>query len=219
MDTLQDTAMPLLMLLYIMLLPLTNQPLSTNQPQFINQLRYTNLPQFISQHQYTNLPLLTTPQPINNQHMPMFHLNINTNTLLLMIILESTLEPTTFNNVNSNIAHQTNQDDDDNWDFETAAGSALKAIVLCLRCIPAPQGLEQVDQGPKDAQVQSRGCFWILGVLLFGSAVLGGNLPLVSLTSSLCRMVVVWVHNSRGRYEIKVPLLIVCNRKLYHILC
>merc|ERR1719245_979848 len=81
-DTLQDTAMPLLMLQSTVPLQLTNQLQSTSQLQFTSPL------------QYTNQPHLTTPHPIKNLLMLMFQLNINTNTQLLMIILVSTLEPT-----------------------------------------------------------------------------------------------------------------------------
>merc|ERR1712203_942846 len=82
------------MLQSTVLLQLTNQHLSTSQLQYTRPPLYTTQLQFTSPLQYTNLPQLIMLHPIKNLLMLMYQLNINTNTLLLMIILESTLEPT-----------------------------------------------------------------------------------------------------------------------------
>merc|ERR1712158_106101 len=59
-----------------------------------SQLQYTTQLQFTSQPQYTtSLLQLITLHPTKNQLTLMSQLNTNTNTLLLMNMLESTLEP------------------------------------------------------------------------------------------------------------------------------
>ena len=88
------------------------------------------------------------------------------------------------------------------------SGSALIAIVLSLRCIPVPQGLEHESQGPKGVQTQSFG-LWILGLL-------EGNLPwcwVTLLTSSLYIVLCERVMRRVRRYGIKVSAIVrFCNR-------